>query len=229
MRMKKIVFFLFFSYLFSFGFAQTVSNQAEKVEKKGSKVLIETNYGNMVVLLYDATPQHRDNFLKLVKEHFYDDLLFHRVINHFMIQGGDPKSKNAVKGQPLGHGNLGYLIPAEFVDTLIHKKGALAAARMGDNENPKKSSSACQFYIVQGRRFAPEMLSRMEQQSGRPMSARQREVYTTIGGTPHLDGEYTVFGEVIDGLEVIDKIAAVECDPMNRPVEDVKMKISIIE
>ena len=227
--MKKIAFLIFFSSLLLSGFSQGAGKQQVMQEQKGSRVLIETEYGNMVVLLYDATPKHRDNFLKLVSEGFYDGLLFHRVINKFMIQGGDPQSRNAKPGMPLGNGNLGYTIPAEFNDSLIHKKGALAAARMGDEVNPEKASSSCQFYIVQGEVMAPEMISRMEQFLGHPMSALQRQTYTTLGGTPHLDGAYTVFGEVIEGLEVIDKIAAVQCDPMNRPQTDVKMKIKKIE
>lgn len=227
--MKKIVFLSFFSCLLFAGFSQNVDKQQKNVSKSSAQVLIETDYGNMVVLLYDATPQHRDNFLKLVSQGFYDGLLFHRVINKFMIQGGDPQSKDAKPGMPLGNGNLGYTIPAEFSDSLIHKKGALAAARLGDDVNPAKASSSCQFYIVQGEVIAPEMIPMMERYLGHPLSDLQRKTYTSVGGTPHLDGSYTVFGEVVEGLEVIDKIAAVACDPMNRPLEDVKMKIKILD
>ena len=192
-------------------------------------VLIETSFGNMVVQLYNETPKHRDNFIKLVKEGFYDGLLFHRVINNFMIQGGDPNSRDARPGQMLGNGNLGYTIPAEFVKGLIHKKGALAAARMGDNVNPSKASSACQFYIVQGNVWPQDQLQRLAMQMGKSLDQQQIDVYTTVGGTPHLDYDYTVFGQVIEGLDVIDKIAAVKCGSGDRPVEDVKMKISMIE
>ena len=227
--MKKIAFLIFFSSLLFVGLAQNVGKQQVKSEQSGVRVLIETDYGNMVVLLYDATPKHRDNFLQLVSKGFYDGLLFHRVINKFMIQGGDPQSKNAKPGMPLGNGNLGYTIPAEFNDTLIHKKGALAAARMGDEVNPTKASSSCQFYIVQGEVMSPEMFPMMEKYLGHPLSDLQRKIYSTVGGTPHLDGAYTVFGEVIEGLDVIDKIAAVQCDPMSRPETDVKMKIKKID
>lgn len=192
-------------------------------------VLIETSYGNMKVKLYNETPQHRDNFLKLVKEGFYDGLLFHRVINGFMIQGGDPNSRNAKPGVMLGEGTTGYTIPAEFDSTLIHKKGALAAARMGDIVNPKKESSGCQFYIVQGNVYTPEQLKMFAQRFGKTFTPQQTAAYTTVGGTPHLDGEYTVFGEVVEGLDVIDKIAAAHCNVADRPMEDIKMNIKIIE
>ena len=189
-------------------------------------VLISTDYGDVKVKLYNETPLHRDNFVKLVKDGFYDGLLFHRVINHFMIQGGDPNSKDAQEGQMLGDGNLGYTIPAEFVNGLYHKKGALAAAR---TNNPQKASSSCQFYIVQGNIWDDNGLQMIEQHYGKTFSPQQRESYKTVGGTPHLDNDYTVFGEVVEGLEVIDKIAAVPCDSNNRPKKDVKMRISIIE
>ncbi len=228
MKVKKITFLLFFFAAFSYCNAQNADNQNGKNEIK-YYVSIETSYGNMTVELYNETPKHRDNFLKLVKEGFYDGLLFHRVINNFMIQGGDPKSRDAKPGQPLGDGNLGYTVPAEFVQGLIHKKGALAAARQGDQVNPTKASSASQFYIVQGNVWQPERLQMMAQRMGRSFDKQQIEAYTTVGGTPHLDYDYTVFGQVIEGLDVIDKIAAVKCGPGDRPVEDVKMKISIIE
>ncbi|MEM1318777.1 MAG: peptidylprolyl isomerase [Bacteroidota bacterium] len=192
-------------------------------------VEIETDFGTMTVLLYDATPQHRDNFIKLADEGFYDGLLFHRVINGFMIQGGDPDSKNAKSGQPLGSGGPGYMVPAEFVDTLIHVKGALAAARIGGPANPKKKSSGSQFYIVQGSPVPAARLNVIEAQKDLRYSSEHREAYTTMGGTPFLDKEYTVFGQVIKGLEVIDKIAAVNTSAADRPKKDVKMKIRVIK
>lgn len=191
-----------------------------------TKVRIETPYGDMVVKLYDETPKHRDNFIKLVKEGFYNDLLFHRVIENFMIQGGDPDSKGAPAGKMLGVGDVGYTVPAEFVPGLYHKKGALSAARQGDAVNPAKASSGCQFYIVQGQVYPQEMFSMFESR-GLKLNDEQKKLYSTVGGTPHLDGDYTVFGEVIDGLDVIDKIAAVQTDRADRPVEDVWMKMRI--
>ena len=147
-----------------------------------------------------------------------------------MIQGGDPNSRDAKPGAPLGNGNLGYTVPAEFVKGLIHRKGALAAARQGDMVNPTKASSSCQFYIVQGNVWTNDMLQMMSQRMGKTFDQQQIDVYTTVGGTPHLDYDYTVFGQVVEGLDVIDKIAAVNCDPAtNRPLEDVKMKISVLK
>ena len=190
-------------------------------------VLISTSLGDMTVKLYDATPKHRDNFLKLAQENFYDSLLFHRVIANFMIQGGDPLSKNAAQGVPLGSGDNGYTIPAEFVDSIFHRKGALCAAR---TSNPEKASSGCQFYIVQGQVFTRDKLTQMEQQRGLKLSEKQIQLYTTIGGYPPLDKEYTVFGEVIEGLDVIDKIAAVKTAPGDRPLQDVYIfKVTIIK
>lgn len=180
-----------------------------------------TSQGKITFLLYDETPLHRDNFLKLVKNHTYDGLLFHRVIKDFMVQAGDPKSRDAKPGQPLGDGTLGYTVPAEFRADLIHKRGALCAARQGDQVNPKKASSASQFYIVQGQVWDDKTLDMMEQRFGKKFTAEQRKVYTTVGGTPHLDGDYTVFGEVVEGMEVVNKIAAVQCDRMDRPLQDV--------
>lgn len=183
----------------------------------------------MVVKLYNETPKHRDNFLKLVKEGTYDGLLFHRVIKDFMIQGGDPNSRTAKPGQMLGDGELGYTIPAEFVPTLFHKRGALAAARQADQVNPTKASSSCQFYIVQGNKWDANRLAMVEQRMGKHFTPEQAQVYATSGGTPFLDGDYTVFGEVVEGMEVIDKIAATQTGPNDRPVEDVKMKMSLLE
>lgn len=192
-------------------------------------VEIETDYGTMLVELSNATPQHRDNFTKLADQGFYDGTLFHRVISDFMIQGGDPDSKNAAAAQPLGMGGPGYTVPAEFVDTLVHVKGALAAARMGDASNPKKASSGSQFYIVQGKPVDNAMLSSMEARKGIHYTPEQKKQYAEIGGVPFLDREYTVFGHVVKGLDVIDKIAAVQKDGRDRPAKDVKMKIRVIK
>ena len=225
---KKICFIVvFLSFLFGAN-AQKVDKQRGNTDKV-YYVKIETTYGDIVVKLYNETPKHRDNFLKLVKEGTYDGVLFHRVIQNFMIQGGDPNSRNAKKGEMLGNGELGYTLPAEFVPSLYHKKGALAAARQADQVNPEKRSSSCQFYIVQGEKWDAEKLKRVETGMGKSFTKEQAEVYATLGGTPFLYGDYTVFGEVVEGLEVVDKIAAVACGPMNRPLEDVKMKMTIIE
>ncbi len=247
-------------------------------------VLIETNYGNMKVRLYKETPKHRDNFIKLVEEGFYDSLLFHRVIEDFMIQGGDPDSKGAAAGEMLGNGGPGYQIDAEFNPALFHKKGALCAARQGDQTNPAKKSSGSQFYIVQGKPVDEKQLEQMcdrvnfpikrklvfdyvEQPGQEALKAKvdslkrardfetltaeldkvavlvdsaylasdlytytpeQVETYKTWGGTPHLDRNYTVFGEVVEGLEVIDAIAAVQTGKADRPVKDVVMKMTVV-
>jgi cyclophilin family peptidyl-prolyl cis-trans isomerase len=192
----------------------------------GPRIKIITDSGVIIVRLYNKTPRHRDNFLKLVKEHFYDSLLFHRVIDEFMIQGGDPQSKNATAGEMLGSGDVEYTIPAEFDTALFHKKGALAAAR---NNNPEKASSGGQFYIVQGKKYTNEELSMIEMQSGQKLSTAKKIVYKKIGGTPFLDMNYTVFGEVEKGLETIDKIAKTSIDGNNRPVNDIRMKMEIIK
>ena len=167
----------------------------DKKERQERDVLIQTTMGDIVLRLSDSTPLHRDNFLKLVKVGYYDSVLFHRVIKDFMIQGGDPNSIRAAAGQPLGNGGPGYTVPAEFRKTLFHKKGALAAARMGDNVNPTKASSGSQFYIVQGKVFRSGELDTLEMRrlGGRKIPVEQRQVYTSIGGTPHLDQGYTVF------------------------------------
>ncbi len=191
-------------------------------------VEIETIHGSMLVELYDATPQHQDNFVKLVQEGYYDGLLFHRVIENFMIQGGDPKSKDAPAGQALGSGGPGYTIPAEFADSLVHIKGAIAAARTGDAVNPQKRSSGSQFYIVHGRSVTEQDLAQLEAQKGFRYTTRQKEAYLEHGGTPFLDRDYTVFGQVVEGFEVLDKLAAVPTDPRDRPKEDLKMKIRLI-
>ncbi len=228
MTTKKVTFLLVFFSFFFCAFAQNVDKQ-KKSSDEVYYVKIETTYGNMVVKLYNETPKHRDNFLKLVNDGTYNGLLFHRVIKDFMIQGGDPNSRNAQKGQMLGDGELGYTLPAEFVPSLYHKKGALAAARQSDMVNPKKESSSCQFYIVQGNKWDANRLAMVEQRMGKTFTAEQAEVYATLGGTPFLDGDYTVFGEVVEGMEVIDKIAAVQTDGNDRPQEDVKMKMTVLK
>ena len=200
---------------------------AEETPRKEQRVVIHTSCGDMTVKLYDETPQHRDNFIRLVKEKQYDSTLFHRVIKDFMIQGGDPDSKHAKPGQMLGSGDLGYTIPAEFVPARFHKKGALAAARTGDQVNPQKRSSSCQFYIVQGRTWTPQELQMISMQYGTQFTPEQIEIYTTLGGTPFLDMQYTVFGEVVDGLDVIDKIASQPTQPGDRPVEDIRMTMTL--
>jgi len=255
--------------------------QGCKHEPKEQVVVIKTEFGDMKIRLYNETPRHRDNFIRLTKEGFYNNLLFHRVINEFMIQGGDPDSKNAKPGEQLGNGGPGYELPAEIhFPQLYHKKGVIAAAREGDRVNPEKKSSGSQFYIVQGKTFTDEQLNMIEdringmkkkqvyyslmsahkdslitlQKEGKfdEYTALQqrikseadqkikaltkytipeniREVYKTVGGTPHLDTNYTVFGEVIEGLNVIDSIAAVETGANNRPVKDIKMTVEIVK
>jgi cyclophilin family peptidyl-prolyl cis-trans isomerase len=236
-----------------------------------AKVIIITEYGDIELQLYDKTPQHRDNFIKLVKKGYYDGVVFHRVIKNFMIQGGDPDSRNAKPGAKLGSGGPGYTVPAEFVPEYIHRRGALAAARQGDNINPAKASSGSQFYIVQGKTFTDEELDQIELRAARENASRMyflyvkeeenamqkagktvdpdsaqvrasrrasaylrenpyrmneedRQTYKTVGGSPHLDGEYTVFGEVVRGMDVVDKIAELETDDADRPKTDVKIK-----
>lgn len=187
-------------------------------------VVMETTAGTMKIMLYDDTFRHSDNFVKLVNEDYYNGQLFHRVINNFMIQTGDDKSIGAPAGIPLGHGGKDYTVPAEFFPQYYHKKGVLAAARQGDNTNPEKSSSGSQFYIVQGQVYDLPTLDLFVQQGRHvPFTEEQTNVYTTIGGTPHLDYSYTVFGEVIEGLDVIDKIAFVARDKRDRPLEDIKI------
>jgi cyclophilin family peptidyl-prolyl cis-trans isomerase len=255
-------------------------------DKKGEYVVtIKTSYGDMVAILYDETPKHKENFIKLINQKYYDSLLFHRVMPEFMIQGGDPASKKSPAGQPLGNGGPGYTVEAEFNPKFFHERGALSAARLADGVNPTKASSGSQFYIVQGKKYTVEELDQYEEtlrnqrksqllreiimtpkyqplltqiqerqqaQDGAWMnsffeksdtlivkekpdykpfafSSEQRTIYTTVGGTPFLDGEYTVFGKVIKGLEVVDKITAVEKDPQNRPNEDVRMFVTITQ
>jgi cyclophilin family peptidyl-prolyl cis-trans isomerase len=218
----KQTFFILLSLLLSF-------NNFVYSQDTRTKVKISTDYGDMTIALYNETPKHRDNFIKLAEEGFYDGTLFHRVIQAFMIQGGDPASKNAQAGAMLGNGGPGYTIPAEFNPKFYHKKGALAAARQGDNVNPKKESSGSQFYIVQGKVVSESDLRMFEQRMKVKFTPEQIKTYTTVGGTYHLDGSYTVFGEVIDGMEVIDKIAAVQTNRMNRPLKDIKMTVKLIK
>lgn len=192
-----------------------------------TKVLIETEYGNMTFRLYNDTPRHKDNFIKLAEEGFYDGLEFHRVIEGFMIQGGDPVSRNAGPEVQLGGGGPGYTLPAEIGRP--HYKGALAAARLGNHVNPDKESSGSQFYIVQGAKIEQNNLEWKAIPKGIKYSEKQIKTYTELGGTPDLDNEYTVFGEIIDGMEVIDKIAAVPTDPNSRPVSPVRMKVKVVK
>jgi len=197
---------------------------AQKKSKKDYLVTISTEYGTMYAVLYDATPKHKANFIALADTGFYNGTLFHRIINGFMIQGGDPNSRKAAPGEPLGNGDVGYQVPAEFNEKLFHKKGVLAAAR--DN-NPEKASSGCQFYIVQGKVLKDEEFAVAERRSGRTIPADQRQVYKTVGGTPHLDQHYTVFGEVIKGVEVIDVIAGQPRGSMDRPEKDIPMQVKV--
>ena len=210
----KIALFLFVAFFMS-------CSGGEKVYY----IVIETEFGNMKAELYNSTPLHRDNIIKLAKDDYYDDLLFHRVMNGFMIQGGDPVSKTAAPGQMLGNGGPSYTIPAEI--GAPHFKGALAAARTPDNVNPQKESSGSQFYVVHGRVQTRSMLESIGRQKGIQYSEAQIAKYESIGGTPMLDMDYTVFGELVEGMEVIDKIAAMPVDRNNRPNKDIKMKVRV--
>jgi peptidyl-prolyl cis-trans isomerase B (cyclophilin B) len=249
-------------------------------QNKDQVITIKTKYGDMVAILYDETPKHKANFIKLAKEHYFDSLLFHRVIEGFMIQGGDPDSKNATPGQHLGTGGPTYTIDAEFNPKFFHEKGAFSAARMSDAQNPSKASSGSQFYIVQGKKWTEDELKfdqmkfnmamqqyfqnpvnkpaydslfatyqsgdvnrydsllkklrpRVEKETGikteKDVSPEVVKIYSTVGGAPHLDGQYTVFGKVIKGLEVIDKIAAQPKDESDRPIEDIRMMVTVEE
>ncbi|PST85101.1 peptidylprolyl isomerase [Pedobacter yulinensis] len=201
--------------------------QAMAAKPKYQYIRIETARGSCIIRLYNQTPLHRDNMVKLARSGFYNGTLFHRVIKDFMIQGGDPDSKNARPDSLLGEGDIGYRIPAEFNDSLFHKKGVLAAAR--DN-NPAKESSGCQFYIVQGKRFTDEQLDKLEQSRLKfKIPAYQREVYKTLGGTPHLDRNYTAFGEVVQGFDMVDSIAGVPTNKRDRPQTDVSMKVGLLK
>lgn len=215
---KKIGLLLFGMFAALFVFAQ---------KPQHAYVRIQTDHGEGIIQLYNETPKHRDNFIKLVREGYYDSLLFHRVIEHFMIQGGDPESRHAEPGQRLGSGGLDYRVSAEFQPHLFHKKGVLAAAR--DN-NPEKASSATQFYLVQGRTFTDAGLDSLEtlRLEGRKIPADQRAVYRSLGGVPHLDQNYTVFGEMVEGISLIDSIAAVETDAADRPLADQRMYMQVL-
>lgn len=195
---------------------------------KNTYVKITTNYGTVYLKLYNETPKHRDNFIKLVKDGTLDSTLFHRVIQEFMIQGGDPSSKTAKAGDQLGSGDMGYTVPAEFSVNLFHKRGALSAAR--DN-NPEKASSGSQFYIVQGKKYTDEELTGIENNrlEGRKFTTDQRQAYKTMGGAPFLDGSYTVFGEVVKGMQMVDNICTVKVDRNDRPFTDIKMSASLVE
>jgi len=272
--MKRITTVLFVTVLLITSCAQ---------DKKDYVVTIKTSYGDMVAILYDETPKHKANFIKLAKEHYFDSLLFHRVMQNFMIQGGDPDSKKAQPGQSLGNGGPGYTVEAEFVPSLFHEKGALAAARQPDQVNPQRASSGSQFYVVQGTvlsgaevanlkidqmqlmtglrkmfenpnnkplldslnqlYFAGDMQAyqtrlfqlapRVQKETGlvvvKDIPEARVKAYTTVGGAPHLDDQYTVFGKVVKGLDVIDKIAAVQRDAADRPTEDVRMTVTVEE
>ncbi len=270
--LSSVIFFLSFL-IFNTGCKNNKSATMEKELSPSENyyVTFHTTMGDITVKLYNETPLHRDNFVKLAREGYYNGVLFHRVIKDFMIQGGDPDSKNAAKGQRLGNGGPGYTIPAEIRPGLFHKKGALAAARTGDRTNPERASSGSQFYIVQGTTFTDDQLNQIEQRinqtnknnvyyyfqkiittemkdsSGQAdpglinrevmvratdsldhyipfrFSATERDIYKTSGGAPHLDGGYTVFGEVVSGLDIVDKIASVATDQNNRPLQDVKI------
>lgn len=195
--------------------------------EKETMIEITTDYGVMKAKLYDATPKHRDNMVKLIKDGFYNGLLFHRVINGFMIQGGDPQSKDAAPQQRLGGGGPGYQIDAEI--GALHFKGVLAAARTGDQVNPERKSSGSQFYIVQGKPVPQGQLDNIARTNNMQYTPEQAAKYAELGGTPFLDNQYTAFGEVVEGLDVLDKIAAVQTGAGDRPVQDVKMTIKLIK
>ncbi len=206
--MKKVILTLFATAAITTAFAQK------------NKIKIETTEGTIVVMLYDNTPLNTANMVKLAKEHYYDSTLFHRVIPEFMIQGGDPKSKQAKPGDMLGSGDLGYTVPAEISDEHYHKRGALAVARDG---NAAKAGSACQFYIVVGKKYTDAELDNISQRTGRKYTAEQRKVYAEQGGTPFLDGNYTVFGEVLEGMDVADRIVVTPRNSSDRPNTDMRI------
>lgn len=222
--MKKLL------YLFIFSLALASCHQ-----KQGTIIRMETSLGDIRLRLYDETVLHRENMLKLVREGFYNGVLFHRVIQDFMIQAGDPNSRLAGEGTLLGDGDTGYTLKAEILPGYFHKRGALAAAREGDDVNPEKNSSGSQFYIVEGKVFSPEELTALvdrinrNRQTKLVLSPEQMEAYTTIGGSPHLDGEYTVFGEVIEGLDVVKKISEQPTDANDRPLTDVVIQRMEVE
>lgn len=262
--------------LLSFSIAAVLTFSSCSDKNDESVVKISTNKGDILVRLYDETPKHTENFLKLANEDYFNGTIFHRVIKEFMIQGGDPDSKNPEPMKLYGNGGPEYTIPAEFVDTIYHKKGVIAMARESDDVNPEKNSSGSQFYIVVGKVFTTEELDLLENRKNAStfsklqtelitneterllnegvnvdyskvslgiqdtlkklwesypkykINEKQREIYTTIGGTPHLDGNYTVFGEVIEGLDIVEEISKVETDTFDRPVKDIIMKVKIV-
>jgi cyclophilin family peptidyl-prolyl cis-trans isomerase len=216
--MKKHI-FLFVTLLIStFTFAQ-------KKSKKDYLVTLKTNFGTTHLILFDDTPLHKANFIKLVNQKFYDSLLFHRIIDGFMIQGGDPNSKNAKPNTRLGNGGGNMeRIPYEFKPNHVHVKGALAAARDG---NPERKSSACQFYIVQGKKMTDDEITQIGQKKQINYTTKQRAEYMILGGTPRLDSAYTVFGQAIDNLDLIDTIAKQPKDAANRPKSDIKMSMTL--
>lgn len=214
--MKQLILWLGILMTFTFSACDT---------DNGTYAVIETEFGNMKVRLYDSTPIHKENFIKLANESFYDDLLFHRVINGFMVQGGDPQSKGADPNASLGMGGPGYTLDAEI--GAPHFKGTLAAARTGDQMNPERKSSGSQFYVVHGKPVTDEMLDQIEQRNNIKYNEAQRKKYKEVGGAPFLDGQYTVFGEVVEGFDVIDKIAVVPVNGASRPKQDVKMKVKM--
>nr|WP_294949154.1 peptidylprolyl isomerase [uncultured Mucilaginibacter sp.] len=216
--------------LFTLSLLLFIVNAAFAKPPKNQYVRIRTSYGDCIIRLYNETPLHRDNFIRLAKKGFYNGTLFHRVIQNFMIQGGDPDSRDTTKAKPgaeLGNGDVKYTIPAEFRDSLFHKRGVLAAAR---DDNPKKASSGCQFYIVEGKRFTPGRLDTVEitRLKGRKIPAWQRDIYTSVGGSPHLDQNYTVYGETVTGIDMVDRIAAVKKDARDRPTENVPMTVEVL-
>ena len=213
-------------------FVCVLPSQGKKKEKR-AVVRIETSCGNIRVALSDDTPLHSKNFLKLAAKGFYDGTLFHRCIKDFMIQGGDPDSRHAAKGQLLGEGDVGYTIPAEFcLPYLYHWRGALAAARESDDVNPEQNSSGCQFYIVYGKKQSPADIKKVRaalEEKGVELTSQMIDDYVMCGGTPHLDGQYTVFGEVIEGLDVVCQILSLPTDANDRPLQDVVIKKMVIE
>jgi peptidyl-prolyl cis-trans isomerase B (cyclophilin B) len=225
--MKKILLTLLAPWIAFTMFAQTGNTNTKTIQMDTSKyVVITTSFGDIKIKLYDETPLHRDNFIKLAKQGLFDSTLFHRIIPGFMIQGGDPDSKRAVQGQALGMGDVGYRIPAEFNKNLIHKRGVLAAARDG---NPQKASSGCQFYITQGKKYTDAELQMFVSRKGNIWTEEQKTIYKEIGGTPMLDQDYTVFGEVVSGMETVDKIIVEQRDSRDRPLKDISMTIKVVE
>lgn len=222
--MKRI-----FTYIAAvFLFISCVSSRNASTSNVAARLKIETDSGTMVLKLYKQTPLHTNNFIKLVKKHYFDGILFHRVIKNFMIQGGDPDSKGAAAGVQLGEGGLKYTIPAEFDTSLYHQRGALAMAREGDDENPAKASSSTQFYIVQGKKYTDAEMDKIQEKMKITIPENHRIVYRTIGGTPFLDMNYTVFGQLESGFDVVEKIANAPRDKKDRPLHDIKMKIRLI-